>query len=553
MTLRWIIVLVLLSHSAFSQERKITVRIVESGTETPIRDANVTVPGTSITTFSNHLGYFELAVDPAIHSTLQISHISFKILQITIPAQDRFKLYLEKDMVQLQSINLNQYPLIPSDADVIIPTQVVDPGAEQEAMFPGGLESFYTYMGNALTTALPAVTDKGFEILFTIDEAGQATDLVISEPSEDVKTAVTKAFKNMPAWTPATQRQKNAKQLFILPVKRFTIPDVKSLDLKEFTTFIQRNIKYPAPARRLGIEGEVYTQFVTDESGNVVSVMLMSGIDESCNAEAKRIVSIIPSGLLKSLVDQTHQKEFVLPIFFVLGNSKKTNAPVPHTNAYLLPSVTVMAGGLTVQRREIGGSATTVSRMPYSEPVVITYLSLAGALEEPQSAKRLMLKRNQLKTFPPEILTLENLNFLDLESNQLQTIPNEIGTLTDLKELYLVQNQLSALPENFGKLEKLKTLGLSGNQFKTFPLVITQLEKLEKLDLSNNQLSVIPAEIGLMKDLEEIYLMNNSIYRIPSEFYSLKKLSKIYLKGNPINPDDLALLKKTFKKAAFDF
>lgn len=554
MGLRLIVILLLLSQSLFSQDRSLIGRVVESGTEKPIKDVNITIPGTTIATFSNHLGYFEVAVDRAKYTTLQISHINYKILQLQIPAEDRFKLYLEKDTVLLNVLNLNQYPKIgagtsgrKNNADSL--------AIESEALFPGGMESFYNYMGNALAPMLSQLDTTGLEVIFTINETGQAADFSISDVNERTKASVIIAFDKMPAWIPATQRQKKVNQLFVLPVKRFIVPDPKSLDVKELYSFIQRNIKYPAQARRMGIEGAVYIEFDTDETGNVVHTKLLKGLDESCNEEVKRIIGILPSDLVKSLSEEAHKKQFVLPVFFGLDHPyKKDRVLALPTKALILSPIDIMAGPLTVVRREVGGrSASTRPWNSTNYPMDPTYLTLKDALKEPKATKRLMLRSKGLTSFPADILTLENLNFLDLENNQLQTLPGEIGTLTELKELYFVGNKLTSLPDNVSNLKKLKTLGLAGNQFKSFPLQITTLEKLEALDLNSNQLSVIPPEIGWMKNLEELYLVNNNIKSIPPEIYELKKLKKIYLKGNPINPEDLALLKKTFTKAEIDF
>lgn len=332
--------------------------------------------------------------------------------------------------------------------------------------------------------------------------------------------------------------------------------NVQSSDLKEFYTFIKKNIKYPVSALRMGVEGAVYTQFTTDESGHVVSMELLKGFNESCNAEAKRVILLSPAEHLKSLVDKTQQNKFVLPIFYGLDKPlKKEKQLAPTTDAYMLPPVDILAGGITVTRRELGTGVTTVSRgsVPRPEPEIITYTDLSDALAESKSVRKLSLRNNNLTSFPADILKLKNLSFLDLEQNQLQTLPREIEQLTDLKELFLLENKLTSLPDNFGNIKKLKTLGLASNQLDSFPLQLIAMEKLETLDLSNNQLSVIPSEIGLMKNLKVLVLVYNKIKSIPPEIYELKKLERIYLQGNPINQEDIDLLKRTFKKAEIGF
>lgn len=53
---------------------------------------------------------------------------------------------------------------------------------------------------------------------------------------------------------------------------------------------LQRNIRYPDIARKAGIEGRVYVQFVVDEQGNVNNPTVIRGIGGGCDEEALRAV-----------------------------------------------------------------------------------------------------------------------------------------------------------------------------------------------------------------------------------------------------------------------
>jgi protein TonB len=54
---------------------------------------------------------------------------------------------------------------------------------------------------------------------------------------------------------------------------------------------LQRGIKYPEIARKAGIEGRVYVQFVVDEQGNVLNPTVIRGIGGGCDEEALRAVA----------------------------------------------------------------------------------------------------------------------------------------------------------------------------------------------------------------------------------------------------------------------
>ena len=53
---------------------------------------------------------------------------------------------------------------------------------------------------------------------------------------------------------------------------------------------IQSKIKYPEIAKKAGVEGRVFVQFVVDEQGNVVNPEVTRGIGAGCDEEAIRAV-----------------------------------------------------------------------------------------------------------------------------------------------------------------------------------------------------------------------------------------------------------------------
>jgi hypothetical protein len=345
-----------LNAVAFSQDRKVLGRVVEKETQKPVKNASITISGTTSMTSSNHLGYFELTIDISKHSAIIISCIGYKTMEVNIPEGDKFKLVLEKEYVMLNQLNLIGFPKTlsttstsPDQADVSSPS----PAAETSAVFPGGFDQFQTSLGNALVAQLPA-SQSPFEIIFTINENGQPVDVSVSDSSTSVKEIVTTALLSLPHWTPATQLQKKAPQHFILPVIRRALPDVNTLDLTEFYTFFRREIKYPALARRTGIEGPVYVEFVLDGKGNPLSILLLQDIGADCGREVQRVIATTPPSTLKSLVDQAGVRKFILPVIFSLGKAKKATQPyTPKSDAFVLNEVAINAGALVIQKREI--------------------------------------------------------------------------------------------------------------------------------------------------------------------------------------------------------
>ncbi len=64
--------------------------------------------------------------------------------------------------------------------------------------------------------------------------------------------------------------------------------------LEAFYRFIGKNLKYPAQARRMGIEGKVFVHFVVDKDGSLSDISIVRGIGAGCDEEVLRIVAMSP-------------------------------------------------------------------------------------------------------------------------------------------------------------------------------------------------------------------------------------------------------------------
>lgn len=64
--------------------------------------------------------------------------------------------------------------------------------------------------------------------------------------------------------------------------------------LSTFYKFIYDNLKYPRQARRMGIEGKVYVQFIVERDGSLTDIQIMKGIGAGCNEETLRVFEKAP-------------------------------------------------------------------------------------------------------------------------------------------------------------------------------------------------------------------------------------------------------------------
>lgn len=87
--------------------------------------------------------------------------------------------------------------------------------------------------------------------------------------------------------------------------------------------------------------------------------------------------------------------------------------------------------------------------------------------------EKLILDKNHIVSFPPQIGKLKKLEHMSCFNNELASLPKEIGQLTELKFLDLHDNNLKALPGELWQLVNLRTLNLSSNILKEFPKPIS--------------------------------------------------------------------------------
>lgn len=86
-----------------------------------------------------------------------------------------------------------------------------------------------------------------------------------------------------------------------------------------FYKYISDNMDYPAQARRMGVEGKVYVQFVVDKDGTINEVKAIKGIGAGCDEEAVRVVKSAPKWQPGKQRGRAVKVRMVVPITFRLG------------------------------------------------------------------------------------------------------------------------------------------------------------------------------------------------------------------------------------------
>ena len=86
-----------------------------------------------------------------------------------------------------------------------------------------------------------------------------------------------------------------------------------------FMKYIAKHIKYPSQARRMGIEGKVFVEFIIDKEGRLIDVKAIKGIGAGCDEEAVRVLKEAPAWKPGKQRGKPVKVKMVLPIYFQLG------------------------------------------------------------------------------------------------------------------------------------------------------------------------------------------------------------------------------------------
>lgn len=90
--------------------------------------------------------------------------------------------------------------------------------------------------------------------------------------------------------------------------------------LQAMMKFLQKNIKYPASAKRMGIEGRVFVKFIVDKEGGISNMEVIKGINADLDKEAMRVIKLMPPWKPGKQNGRAVKSQFVLPVYFKLDS-----------------------------------------------------------------------------------------------------------------------------------------------------------------------------------------------------------------------------------------
>lgn len=90
---------------------------------------------------------------------------------------------------------------------------------------------------------------------------------------------------------------------------------------KAFSTFLVKNLHYPAEARKNNVQGKVYLNFVVEKDGSLSDIKVVRGLGSGCDEEAVRAVKLSPKWTPGTQDGRVVRQHYTMPISFTLAKT----------------------------------------------------------------------------------------------------------------------------------------------------------------------------------------------------------------------------------------
>ena len=200
---------------------------------------------------------------------------------------------------------------------------------EQMPQFPGGARELMRFIKNNLrypTMAVELNVQGKVLVNFIVSRTGKIENAKVIEsvyPAIDAEAL--RVVNSMPDWQPGKQNGEAVDVSYVIPFEfKLQIPDEKSKGIvtgpiptkispeedvafviveqmprfpggeEAMKLFIKDQLKYPAVAKELGVQGTVIINFVVNKEGKITRLKVVRGIGAGCDEEALRIMGVMP-------------------------------------------------------------------------------------------------------------------------------------------------------------------------------------------------------------------------------------------------------------------
>lgn len=155
--------------------------------------------------------------------------------------------------------------------------------------------------------------------------------------------------------------------------------------IESFYRYIAANLRYPVQARREGVEGKVFVEFIVNTDGSLSDPRVVRGIGGGCDEEAVRMIKEAAAWNPGKQRGVVVKQKMVLPIVFKLGSSDKkidagTSGPgmMPEVVAVGYPPTESFVVALSKKNESGGNVLTGTVRNKNNEPMMGVNVLVAG-------------------------------------------------------------------------------------------------------------------------------------------------------------------------------
>ncbi|GGE63238.1 cell envelope biogenesis protein TonB [Pedobacter psychrotolerans] len=182
---------------------------------------------------------------------------------------------------------------------------------EKQPSYPGGIAKFYEYLGKEIKYPEAAINNKTqgkVFVSFIVEKNGKLSDVTVTKGlSTETDAEALRVLKNSPNWNPGILNGKPVRVKYNINVNFNLSPTtgkmtaIKSGIQPEYPggtsklySYLAKNLKYPAQAKKDKVEGKVFLAFNVDQDGTLSDVQVIKGLSKETDAEALRVMKSAP-------------------------------------------------------------------------------------------------------------------------------------------------------------------------------------------------------------------------------------------------------------------
>ena len=209
--------------------------------------------------------------------------------------------------------------------------------AEDPATFPGGNEAYYSFLCKNIIYPMKAkeLGHQGKVIVgFDVEKDGTISNITVEKSSwPELDSEAVRFVSLMPKWKPATLigSGEPVRTHYAMPIN-FQLHGDEAEEIynvveneaqfpggdKALKSFLSNNLIYPKKAIRKGIQGTVIVEFVVEKDGSISKIMVKKSVYSELDAEAVRVISLMPKWKPATLKGEIVRSYYRLPVHFAL-------------------------------------------------------------------------------------------------------------------------------------------------------------------------------------------------------------------------------------------